>query len=123
MTIAFMSLIAAQISDRVSARTGLALLLPMLLVGAASVIYWRITERAGVGNVLPYGILQGYSVVILLLLAALFPSRYTRGNDLRDIRRLRRRQAHGDIRSADPGRRRGSPADTRSNISWLGSRA
>ncbi len=78
MTIAFMSLIAAQIGDRVSVRTGLALLLPMLLVGAASVIYWRITERAGVGNVLPYGILQGYSVVILLLLAALFPSRYTR---------------------------------------------
>ena len=78
MTIAFMSLIAAQISDRVSVRSGLALLLPLLIVGAASVIYWRITERAGVGNVLPYGILQGYSVVILLLLAALFPSRYTR---------------------------------------------
>ena len=31
---------------------------------------------------LPYGILQGYSVVIVLLLAMLSPSRYTRGNDL-----------------------------------------
>jgi hypothetical protein len=82
MTIAFMSLIAAQVVDRVNARTGLALLVPMLLVGAASVVYWRATERAGAGNVMPYGVLQGYSVVILLLLALLLPSRYTRGNDI-----------------------------------------
>jgi hypothetical protein len=82
MTIAFMGLVASQIVDRISIRAGLALLVPMLLLGAASVIYWRATEQAGVGNVLPYGILQGYSVVIVLLLAMLSPSRYTRGNDL-----------------------------------------
>jgi hypothetical protein len=82
MTIAFMGLVASQIVDRINVRAGLALLVPMLLLGAASVIYWRATERAGVGNVLPYGILQGYSVVIVLLLALLSPSRYTRGNDL-----------------------------------------
>jgi hypothetical protein len=82
MTIAFMSLIAAQIVDRISIRAGLALLLPMLLVGAASVIHWRATERAGAGNVVPYAILQGYSVVMLLLIALLQPSRYTRGSAL-----------------------------------------
>ena len=82
MTIAFMSLIAAQLVDRINVRAGLALLLPMLLVGAVSVIYWRATERAGAGNVIPYGVLQGYSVVILLLIALLQPSRYTRGNDI-----------------------------------------
>jgi hypothetical protein len=82
MTIAFMGLVSSQIVDRINVRAGLALLVPMLLLGAASVIYWRATERAGVGNVLPYGILQGYSVVIVLLLAMLSPSRYTRGNDL-----------------------------------------
>ncbi len=81
MTIAFMALIAAQVGDRISVRMGLALLLPMLLVGAASVLYWRMTERAGAGNVMPYGVLQGYSVVIVFLLATL-PSRYTRGNDV-----------------------------------------
>lgn len=81
MTIAFMSLLAAQVSDRIHARAGIALLLPLLLAGAASVIYWRATERAGVGNVMPYGVLQGYSVVVLLLLARQ-PSRYTRGSDL-----------------------------------------
>jgi len=82
MTIAFMGLVSSLIVDRISIRAGLALLVPMLLLGSASVIYWRATERAGVGNVLPYGILQGYSVVIVLLLAMLSPSRYTRGNDL-----------------------------------------
>jgi len=82
MTIAFMSLIAAQVVDRIDTRTGLALLVPMLLVGAASVLYWRATERAGDGNVIPYAVLQGYSVVILFLMALLLPSRYTRGNDI-----------------------------------------
>jgi hypothetical protein len=82
MTIAFMSLVAAQVVDRIDARAGLALLVPMLLVGAASVLYWRATERAGAGNVIPYAVLQGYSVVILFLLARLHPSRYTRGTDI-----------------------------------------
>jgi hypothetical protein len=54
----------------------------MLAVGAASVLYWRATERAGAGNVMPYAVLQGYSVVILFVLAWLHPSRYTRGNDI-----------------------------------------
>jgi len=82
MTVAFMSLIAAQVVDRISVRCGLALLAPMLLVGAASVLYWIATERAGAGNVIPYGVLQGYAVVMLLLLAALFRSRYTQGVDV-----------------------------------------
>ena len=80
MTIAFMALVCSQIVDRISLRAGLYLVLPMLLLGAASVMYWRATERAGMGNVMPYGILQGYSILILLLMAAVTPSRYTRGN-------------------------------------------
>jgi hypothetical protein len=82
MTIAFMSLVAAQVGDRLDPRLGLKLLAPMLAVGAASVLYWRATELAGHGNVIPYAVLQGYSVVILFLLAWLQPSRYTRGNDI-----------------------------------------
>lgn len=82
MTIAFMALVSSQIADRISVRTGVALLVPMLLVGVASVVYWRVTEQRGAGNVLPYAILQAYTVVVLLLLAMLQPSRYTRGSDL-----------------------------------------
>lgn len=82
MTIAFMSLIAAQIAERISLRAGIALLVPLLLVGAGSVIYWIATERAGAGNVMPYVVLQAYAVVALLLIAATQPSRYTRGADI-----------------------------------------
>lgn len=82
MTVAFMSLIAAQVVDRLAVRTGVALLLPLLALGAATVLHWRATERLGWGNVLPYAILQGASVVLLLALAAAHPSRYTRGRDV-----------------------------------------
>jgi hypothetical protein len=63
MTVGFMSLIAAQVVDRIGVRVGLRLLLPLLIVGAASVVYWIVTERAGQGNVM-------------------HPSRYTRGSDV-----------------------------------------
>ena len=82
MTVAFMSLIAAQVVDRIHARAGLLWLVPMLLVGAASVLYWRATELAGAGNVIPYGVLQGYAVLMLLLITVLHPSRYSRGGDI-----------------------------------------
>ena len=82
MTIAFMSLIGAQIVDRMGRRAGLILLGPALLVGAASVFYWIATERAGAGNLVPYAILQAYSVFMVLLIAVLHPSRYTRGSDI-----------------------------------------
>ncbi len=80
MTISFMSLIAAQIVDRVDVRTGLLALVPMLLIGVGTAVYWIVTERLGRGNVVPYGVLQAYSVIVLLKLAAMHPSRYTHGN-------------------------------------------
>ena len=82
MTVAFMGLMSAQVVDRISVRAGLRLLGPMLVLGAASVVYWRATELAGVGNVMPYGVLQAYAVVMLLVIAVLHPSRYTRGTDI-----------------------------------------
>lgn len=82
MTIAFMGLVSSQIVDRINVRAGLLVLLPAVLLGLASVIYWRATERMGAGNVMPYAVLQGYSVFVLLLLAWMSPSRYTRGNDI-----------------------------------------
>lgn len=82
MTVAFMPLVAAQIVDRVSVKVGLALLVPLLIVGAATVQYWIATERAGAGNVVPYGVLQFYAVVVLLVIAWSHPSRYTRGADI-----------------------------------------
>jgi hypothetical protein len=80
MTIAFMALISAQIVDRVDVRAGLLALVPMLLIGVGTVVYWIVTERQGRGNVMPYVVLQAYAVIVLLKLVAMHPSRYTHGN-------------------------------------------
>jgi hypothetical protein len=85
MTISFMSLIAAQLVDRVDVRAGLLALVPMLLVGVGSVVYWIVTERQGRGNVMPYAVLQAWSVLVLLQLAATHPSRYTHGNAIHAV--------------------------------------
>lgn len=82
MTIAFMGLVASQMVDRISVRSGLAMLVPLLVVGIASVVYWRATERMGSGNVTPYAVLQAYAVFVLLMLASFTTSRYTQGGRL-----------------------------------------
>ena len=80
MTISFMALISAQIVDRVNVRAGLVALVPMLLVGVLTAVYWIVTERQGRGNVMPYGVLQAWVVVVLLKLVVFHPSRYTHGH-------------------------------------------
>lgn len=82
MTIAFMGLVASQMVDRISVRSGLVMLVPLLVLGIASVVYWRATERMGSGNVTPYAVLQAYAVFVLLMLASFTTSRYTRGSQL-----------------------------------------
>ncbi len=79
MTLGFMSVFAAVISERVSVKTGIGLLAPLLLVGLASVLYWRITEARGEGDLRLYAIVQFYPLLAIPVLLGLFPPRYTRG--------------------------------------------
>jgi hypothetical protein len=82
MTIAFLSLVAATFAERVSARLAAWLLGPLLAFGVWSVFHWRATQAAGHGDLRPYILVQFGSLLVLLLLLALFPARYTRGADL-----------------------------------------
>jgi hypothetical protein len=82
MTLGFMSLLAATLNERISVKTGTRLLVPMLIFGVASVLYWNVTLACGQGDLRPYVLAQFGSLLILLLLVALFPPRYTRGADL-----------------------------------------
>src|SRR5205085_798854 len=61
----------------VGVRAGLALLGPLMALGLGSVFYWTLT-----GDLRPYYLVQGYPLVAIPLLLALFPARYTRGTDL-----------------------------------------
>ena len=81
MTIVFMSLVAALIAERINLRAGLWLLPVLLAVGVGSVFQWYASELHGAGDLRLYASVQAYSVLFLLL-AMLFPARYTRGADL-----------------------------------------
>ncbi len=69
MSIAFMSLVAAAIGDRFGKELGLLLLVPLIGVGAGSVLYWRMGELNGSGDLRPYGLVQFCSMLFLIVLA------------------------------------------------------
>lgn len=73
MTVIFTSLLAITIGERMGRR----LLAPLLLAGLGSLLYWR-----WVGDTRLYGLLQGLAVVLIPLMLALFPARYTRSGDV-----------------------------------------
>jgi len=80
MTITFMGLVAAIITERISVRLGLYLLPALLLIGMGSVLQWHWSEVHGVGDLRFYASVQAYSTLVVLL-AFLFPRRYTRTSD------------------------------------------
>jgi hypothetical protein len=82
MTIAFASLIAALLAERISLHSGLVALGPLLLLGASSVFYWHFSELRGLGDLRFYFSVQAYSFLMLLLSLFLFSPRYTRTHDL-----------------------------------------
>jgi hypothetical protein len=77
ITTTLAGLLLSQVGDRISVRAANALLLPAIVVGAATVWYWQATD-----NLVPYGIAQGYAAIATFAIALAFPSRYTRGSDL-----------------------------------------
>ncbi|HEX4946446.1 MAG TPA: ceramidase domain-containing protein [Blastocatellia bacterium] len=78
MTIVFMSLLAAIITERISEKGGRVLLLPLLLLGVGSVVYWHFTEQAGQGDLRLYGFVQFYLMLLIPAILLLFPARYTK---------------------------------------------
>jgi hypothetical protein len=81
MTVVFMSMVAAVIAERISMRAGLWLLPALLALGAGSVLQWYESELQGLGDLRLYAAVQVCSALVLLM-ALLFPPRYTRGSDL-----------------------------------------
>jgi hypothetical protein len=77
MTIAFVALFAAVISERVSSRLARRMLWPLVAIGVASVLYWRVTEQGGRGDLRPYALVQYYPALAIVLLLHLSPPRYT----------------------------------------------
>jgi hypothetical protein len=82
MAVAFTSLVAAMIAERIGVKVGVGLLLPLVALGVGSVWYWHVTEQRGHGDLRPYYFVQFYPLLALPLLLLFFPPRYTRTTDL-----------------------------------------
>ncbi|MFQ5954492.1 MAG: hypothetical protein ACE5JZ_05450 [Kiloniellales bacterium] len=77
MSVAFMALVSAFVMDRVDRRAGLIMLPLAVALGVASVLYWRLTEAAGHGDLRFYGLVQFYPLLAVPLMCWLFPGRHT----------------------------------------------
>lgn len=78
LAMGFMALFAILIAERIERRSGLWLFVPLIAVGASSVIYWHQSELAGQGDLRFYLLVQFLPLVALPLMLLLFPPRYTR---------------------------------------------
>jgi hypothetical protein len=81
MTLGFAGLVAAALAERLNLRLGQRALWPLLAMGVITVLYWYGSERTGAGNVMPYGVYQGWSILIIVLVLIWYPAmRYTHGS-------------------------------------------
>lgn len=76
MTIGFMGLLTAVFAERVSVSLGRWLFAPLLVAGAASVGYWHWSEVHNAGDLRPYLLVQFGSLLLIVLLLVLYPTRY-----------------------------------------------
>lgn len=80
MTIGFMGLFTIIIGEHISGRAASGMLAPLLIVGAASVVYWGVTEARGAGDLRPYVVVQFLPMllipVVLLLYRSVFDGVY-----------------------------------------------
>jgi hypothetical protein len=82
MAVTFMAFSSAMLAERVSVACGRHLLFPLLALGIASVVWWRLSEQAGSGDLRLYGFVHFYPAVLIPLLLWLFPARYSRGGEV-----------------------------------------
>ena len=77
MTIGFIAFLISVVMERISLKIGLRALVPALLVGVTTVIYWSWTESQGRGDLRAYLFVQYDSLIGVTAMMALFPARYT----------------------------------------------
>lgn len=74
MTIVFMSLLSATVSEFINLKLGGTLLGPLVFIGVASVLWWHYTELQGEGDLRLYVLVQYYPMLLIPLILWLFPS-------------------------------------------------
>jgi hypothetical protein len=78
MTLVFMSLFSIVLGEHISESFGRQMLLPLLLIGAGSVVYWLLTEGRGAGDLRPYVLVQFMPMMLIPLILLLYASGFDR---------------------------------------------
>ncbi len=73
MTLMFMGFFTVAIGELISPRTARVLLLPLLIAGIASVVYWAWTELNNAGDLRFYGLVQFLPIILIVLMLFLYP--------------------------------------------------
>ena len=82
IAVTFMALFAIIISERIERRLGVWLFAPLVVLGAASVVYWHLSETWGRGDLRPYFLAQFYPVAAIPIILWRCPPRYTKTGNL-----------------------------------------
>ena len=77
MTIAFMGLYAIIISEYISEKLGKFLLIPLLLAGVCSVMYWWFSEMNGAGDLRFYAMVQFFPILTIPIILLCFNGKYS----------------------------------------------
>ena len=78
MSLAFATLLSILIGEKINRKAGKYLLLPFVMIGVASVVYWIYTEVVRYhGDLRLYGVVQFGAIITAPFILFLFPSRYT----------------------------------------------
>jgi hypothetical protein len=75
MTVAFMAFFSIILGERVRPGLGRRSLAPLLFLGIASILVWRITEASGRGDLRLYGLVQYLPVLLIPIILLLFPAK------------------------------------------------
>lgn len=73
MTIIFMSLLAATITEFIGSRRPVLLLALLVSLGTGSVLWWHFTGQQGRGDLRPYILVQYYPIILIPLILWLYP--------------------------------------------------
>jgi hypothetical protein len=77
MTLAFMGIFSMILVERINVKVGIGFLIPLLVVGVASVVYWHVTEQSGQGDLRSYALVQFLPILLIPVILWLFPERYS----------------------------------------------
>ena len=76
MTLAFMALYSVILGEFISTQLGKRSLIPLLVFGLFSVMYWHITEQNGVGDLRLYALVQFFPIVTIPIILICFTSTF-----------------------------------------------